>query len=444
MAGDGWTNIKLGDVCTKIGSGATPKGGSSVYLDTGNIALIRSQNVYNDGFKNNGLVYISQEHADQLSNVEVQQEDVLLNITGDSVARCCQVDPQVLPARVNQHVAIIRTDQTQLNAQYLRYYLVSPQMQRVMLSWGGSGGTRNALTKGMIEAFGIVAPEDVKEQQAIACILGALDDKIELNRRMNRTLESMARAIFKSWFVDFDPVRAKSEGGKPPGLAPNIAELFPNSFGDSKLGEIPYGWDVMPLFDIATYVNGAAFKSIDFCNPGDGLPVVKIAELKNGITDQTKYSKRELNETQRIDTRDMLYSWSGSPDTSLDVFLWTRGPGLLNQHIFKVITNTGAQKRFVYYLLKHLRPTLIEIARNKQTTGLGHVTIADMKQLFVYRPSDPVLHAFDRIVGPLFNRCFSGEMESGTISDLRDTLLPKLISGDLRVTDAERIVERCV
>lgn len=161
MAGEGWTNIKLDDVCTKIGSGATPKGGSSVYLDTGNIALIRSQNVYNDGFKINGLVYISQEHADQLSNVEVQHGDVLLNITGDSVARCCRVNPQVLPARVNQHVAIIRTDPSQLNAQYLRYYLIAPQTQELMLSWAGSGGTRNALTKGMIEAFEIIAPEDV-------------------------------------------------------------------------------------------------------------------------------------------------------------------------------------------------------------------------------------------------------------------------------------------
>jgi type I restriction enzyme S subunit len=283
----------------------------------------------------------------------------------------------------------------------------------------------------------------LKEQEAIACILGALDDKIELNRRMNRTLEAMAQAIFRSWFVGFDPVHAKADGGKPSGLSSYIADLFPDGFEDSELGEIPCGWDVIPLYNVAEYINGAAFKSIDFCNPADGLPVIKIAELKNGITEQTKYSQRELNEKQRIDTGDMLYSWSGSPDTSLDVFLWTRGAGLLNQYIFKVIPNTGAQKHFAYYLFKHLRPTLIEIARNKQTTGLGHVTIADMKQLLVCRPPDPVIHAFDRIVGPLFNRYFSGEMESDTISDLRDTLLPKLISGDLRVSDAERIVERC-
>src|SRR5438132_14320480 len=147
MAVDGWAQIRLGDVCTKIGSGATPLGGASVYLDAGEVALIRSQNVYNDGFHHNGLTYITTEHAEELSNVEVRRGDVLLNITGDSVARCCQVDPAILPARVNQHVAIVRPDPDKLNPRFLRYSLVSPAMQQRLLSWAASGGTRNALTK---------------------------------------------------------------------------------------------------------------------------------------------------------------------------------------------------------------------------------------------------------------------------------------------------------
>src|SRR5690554_1843217 len=107
MAND-WPQVELGPLCSKIGSGATPRGGEKVYLAKGDIALIRSQNVHNDGFKTDGLAYIAEEHADQLANVTVEPHDVLLNITGDSVARCCQVAPSVLPARVNQHVAIIR------------------------------------------------------------------------------------------------------------------------------------------------------------------------------------------------------------------------------------------------------------------------------------------------------------------------------------------------
>ena len=204
-----WTKISLGDVCTKIGSGATPRGGEEVYLKDGPYAFIRSQNVYNSRFARVGLAFIGDEHAEALRNVEVLPDDVLLNITGDSVARVCQVDPLVLPARVNQHVAIIRPNPNKLNPTYLRYYLASPAVQAMLLSWAGSGGTRNAITKQMIESFEVRAPTDLAEQCAIAHILGTLDDKIELNRRLNETLEEMARALFKSWFVDFLPVRAK-------------------------------------------------------------------------------------------------------------------------------------------------------------------------------------------------------------------------------------------
>ncbi len=206
---DQWRNVALGDVCTKIGSGATPRGGKDVYLDEGLYTLIRSQNVYNDGFRREGLAFISDHHADELRSVEVFEDDVLLNITGDSVARACQVAPDVLPSRVNQHVAIIRPDAINLDSGYLRYYLVSSEMQTVLLSWAGSGGTRNALTKGMIESLEVTLPP-LSQQRTIAHILGTLDDKIELNRQINETLEEMARALFRSWFVDFDPVRAKA------------------------------------------------------------------------------------------------------------------------------------------------------------------------------------------------------------------------------------------
>ncbi len=205
MADSVFPTRKLGELCSKIGSGATPRGGSKVYLDFGEVSLIRSQNVRNDRFDQNGLVYIERRHAKQLDSVEVAYGDVLLNITGDSVARCCQVDASILPARVNQHVAIVRPLAEQLDASFLRYFLISPEMQNHMLAWAGSGGTRNALTKGMIEEFSVPVPP-LPEQKAIAHVLGSLDDKIELNRQMNATLEAMAQALFKSWFIDFDPV----------------------------------------------------------------------------------------------------------------------------------------------------------------------------------------------------------------------------------------------
>jgi len=264
MGNNAFPTQELNPLCSKIGSGATPRGGSKVYLDRGEIALIRSQNVRNEHFEQSGIVFIEQKHADQLANVIVEKGDVLLNITGDSVARCCQVDSNFLPARVNQHVAIIRPKPERLDDRFLRYFLISPFMQNLMLSWAGSGGTRDALTKGMIESFKVPLPP-LSEQKAIAHVLGSLDDRIELNRRMNETLESMAQALFKSWFVDFDPVidNALAGGKEIPAelsekaqvraalgdkrrpLPEEIRALFPDEFTFSdELGWIPKGWEV--------------------------------------------------------------------------------------------------------------------------------------------------------------------------------------------------------
>ncbi len=158
------------------------EGGSEVYLPD-DVSLIRSQNVYNDGFKRDGLAYIDDRHAKELQNVIVEDGDVLLNITGDSVARVCQAPNDVLPARVNQHVAIIRPRKDVLDSRYLRYFLVNSIMQQHMLALAAVGATRNALTKGMIEAFEVPTPP-LSEQRAIAHILGTLDNKIELAKEM--------------------------------------------------------------------------------------------------------------------------------------------------------------------------------------------------------------------------------------------------------------------
>ena len=215
------------------------------------ISLIRSQNVYDHEFTPEGLAYIDDSAAYKLRRVNVEKDDVLLNITGDSIARCCIVPKWVLPARVNQHVAIIRPSD-KLNSIFLQKYLSHPQVKAYMLRHD-SGGTRKAITKGHIGSFLIPLPP-LDEQNRIAHILGTLDDKIELNRQMNETLEAIARAIFKSWFVDFDPVRAKLEGRKPVGMDSETAALFPAEFQDSALGKIPKGRAVGTLGEIAENV----------------------------------------------------------------------------------------------------------------------------------------------------------------------------------------------
>ncbi len=223
MSSNGWKSYKLKDLCLKIGSGATPRGGKETYLEDGPFALIRSQNVLDFFFSFDGLAFINQDQADQLSNVELEEIDVLLNITGDSVARVCQVPKELLPARVNQHVSIVRPIRSKILPEYLKYYLLNPSFKNYMLALASVGGTRNALTKGMIEEFDIKVPP-LPIQERIVSILSSLDDKIEINRQTNATLEAIAQAIFKEWFVDF---------------------RFPGATGEmqeSELGMIPRGW----------------------------------------------------------------------------------------------------------------------------------------------------------------------------------------------------------
>jgi type I restriction enzyme, S subunit len=276
----------------------------------------------------------------------------------------------------------------------------------------------------------------LEEQQAVACILGALDDKIELNRRMNQTLEAMAQAIFKSWFVDFDPVRAKSSGRQPPGLAPHIADVFPDAFEESELGEIPKGWRVEGLDEIATFLNGLALQKYP---PKDGrsLPVIKISQLRKGSTDGADLASSDIDHAYIVTDGDVLFSWSGS----LECVLWTGGHGALNQHLFKV-TSAMFPKWFYYLWIHQHLPEFRHIAAGKATT-MGHIQRHHLREAKALIPSSPLLEAMDRVLSPIVKAIILRNLESRTLAALRDTLLPKLISGELRVPDAERIVGRC-
>ncbi len=248
--------MRLADITLKIGSGATPRGGAESYLaERENFALIRSQNVFDRRFDCTGLAFISDEQTLGLQNVVVQPGDLLLNITGDGItfSRCCSVPTEILPACVNQHVSIIRVNPELADPGYVLSFLTHSSVKSYIESFN-AGGSRRAITKGHIESFRLPLPP-LSEQRSIAHVLGAFDDKIELNRKMNETLEAMARALFKSWFVDFDPVRAKAEG-RDTGLPAHIAALFPDSFEDSELGEIPTGWNIGRLDDLLVLQRG--------------------------------------------------------------------------------------------------------------------------------------------------------------------------------------------
>lgn len=384
-----------------------------------------------------GLAYINEDQARRLEGVEVRSGDVLLNITGDSVARVCQVSEDALPARVNQHVAIIRPNPAEIDPRFLRYFMVAPRFQDFLLSMASSGATRDALTKGMIEDFEIPY-RPVEEQRKIGKLLGALDDKIDLNRRMSATLEEMARALYRSWFVDFDPVHARARGEPPAHMDPTTAALFPDRFGEDGL---PEAWHEEPIIDQASWINGAAYKNMHFSRDPEALPVVKIAELKAGITSGTRFTATDLGSKYLIQRGELLFSWSGNPDTSIDAFVWPHSDGWLNQHIFAVRENGKAGKALLFLMLRFYKPEFAEIARNKQTTGLGHITRKDLEAFLVRIPTADVAKVFEDQIEPLFQRYQSCLYEGISLAALRDAVLPRLMSGELRIRDAERQIE---
>lgn len=438
--GSDWEVLLLGENCTKIGSGATPRGGSKVYLTKGEVALIRSQNVLNREFSRKGLVYISLNHAEQLSNVEVERNDVLLNITGDSVARCCQVVDDVLPARVNQHVAIIRPVSEKLDPQFLRYYLVSPRIQSQMLSWACSGGTRNALTKVMIESFKITAPNDIKEQRAIAHILGSLDDKIELNRRMNETLEAMARTISKSWFVDFDPVYAKAEG-RDTGLPAEIAALFPDRFEDSELGEIPTGWMLVSLSEVFTIIGG-------------GTPKTNVKEYWGGdilwfsVVDAPGETDIFVIDTEKQITPIGVDKSSTKVLRKGTTIISARGtvgkcalvgrPMAMNQSCYGIQGKDGVGDYFVYFTI---RRQVADLQRSGHGSVFNTITRDTFNTIRIVCPPAKLSISYDEILYPIMESVLANINEIKTLTALRDTLLPKLISGELHVPDVKKFSE---
>jgi type I restriction enzyme S subunit len=278
-------------------------------------------------------------------------------------------------------------------------------------------------------------PPMTTASRKLVSVLEATEAKIDLNRQANETLEAMARTLFRSWFVDFDPVRAKADDTKPPGINAETAAVFPNKFEDSALGKIPKGWHTEPLDEIAHFLNGLALQKYPASDGQPFLPVIKIAQLRAGSAENADRAGLDVPEPFVIQDGDLLFSWSGS----LEVRVWSGGRGALNQHLFKV-TSTRFPMWFVYHwLLEHL-PDFQAIAAAKATT-MGHIQRHHLHAAKAVVPSTDALKAASKIMEPCAERCLANDLESRALSEMRDTLLPKLLSGELRVPNTERTVE---
>ncbi|NTT85938.1 restriction endonuclease subunit S [Tabrizicola fusiformis] len=296
-----------------------------------------------------------------------------------------------------------------------------------------AGSGQPLLNQQILSSIPVTAPTPL-EQRAIAATLGALDDKIELNRKMNATLEAMARALFRDWFVDFGPTRAKMEA-RAPYLSPDLWPLFPARLDDD--GK-PEGWAEKPLDQIADFLNGLALQKFPAESDTDSLAVIKIAELRNGVTANSNRASRKVPPQYVVQDRDFLFSWSGS----LLAKFWTGGEGALNQHLFKVTSDRYPAWFYSEWVQHHLDDFQV-IAASKATT-MGHIQRGHLKAAKTICPPDHVIARLGEVVAPLIARIVGNELASRTLAQTRDLLLPRLMSGEVRVAEAERLLETTI
>lgn len=449
-----WSVCSLRNLCKKIGSGATPAGGEANYLPQRvQWALVRSQNVFDRRFDVDGLAYISDEQAERLSSVALQPGDILFNITGDGVTfgRACAVPEQILPAVVNQHVSIIRVNPQLAEPGYVLAYLTHPDIKHYIESFN-AGGSRRAITKGHIESFQVPVPP-LQEQRAIAHILGMLDDKIELNRRMNETLETISRAVFMSWFVDFAPVRAKASGEpvdsicRRLGITPDLLALFPDSFQDSKVGEIPQGWPVKTIGDIAERVAMGPFGSsikVETFVP-EGVPVISGQHLHGFILQDSTFNFIDHKHANKIRNAivqrgDVIFTHAGNIGQAAFIPENSRYERyIISQRQFYMRCNLSlVTPSFVAYYFRSPEGQH-KLLANASSSGVPSIArpATYLRSIELVLPPKLVLDAFEKLIRSIHLRFRRNMDESDILAALRNTLLPKLISGEIRAPERQ-------
>lgn len=395
--------VKMKDICTKIGSGATPKGGNNAYIEEGT-ALIRSQNILDFSFSYNGLAYINYEQASKLNGVTIKEDDVLLNITGDSVARACMVDNSVLPARVNQHVCIVRGNKSRVLSSFILYFLQMKKPELLMMA--SSGATRNALTKGMIEELEVELPS-LEKQERMVSLLDNLQNKISKNNQINRNLSEQMQAIFGSIFY--------SEMEKE-----NKASL-----GDYLYIKGRIGWKGLKKEE---YLSESEYRIIN----GESLTVTGIDWNKAGYISEERYIE---SPEIMLQEGDILISKDGTIGKIGYVNKLDK-PTSVASGIF-VVRNLKPEEVstvFIYCLLNSDYFKSFIVSRTEGSV-IPHLYQKDFVTLEIPILSQEQIELFNSTVVPLFESFFSNQTENIRLAALRDSLLPKLMSGELDVSD---------
>lgn len=397
-----WKEYKIGDICRKVCSGGTPSSKRSEYYD-GDIPWLNTKEInFNRIYKTEKC--ITEEGLKNSSAKWIEANSVIVAMYGATAGKSAITK---IPLTTNQACCNLTINSDVADYRYVYYFLCHKFYKLASLA---NGGAQQNLNAQIIKDFSINLPS-LTEQMRIADVLSSLDDKIEVNMRINDNLEQQAQALFKSWFVDFEPFK---EG----------------EFVESELGMIPKGWRVMSLTNIANYTNGLAMQKFRPNNKDKGLPVLKIKELGQGSFDSSCDRCSSLIEEQfKVNNGDIIFSWSGT----LLVDIWCGGICGLNQHLFKV-TSKEFPKWFYYMWTKeHLR-NFIHIANDKAVT-MGHIKRGHLEEAKVLVPVSEEFYKMTRIIQPIIEVIIEKKIENLKLSIVRDTLLPHLMSGELKVND---------
>jgi type I restriction enzyme S subunit len=440
MAGE-WTECSLADVI-EVKHGFAFEGRYISDEPRGDVLLTPGNFAIGGGFKGDKFKY----YAGPVPNDFVLNEgDLLVTMTDLSKQSDTLGFPAFVPSRTdgrrylhNQRLGkVVVKDERVLDTKYLHYLLCSCDYRHEVLA-SATGTTVKHTSPDRIRRFSFLRPP-ISEQRVIAHILGTLDAKIELNRRMSETLEAMARALFKSWFVDFDPVRAKAEG-RDPGLPKSLADLFPARLVDSELGEIPEGWEVGTLADVAAL------------NPEVWSKQTRPTEIRYVDLSNTKWGRIDaVTVYQAYDTPSRAQRVLRPGDTIVGTVRPGNGSyafilegGLTGSTGFAVLRPNKPQYAQFVYLASTAAENINALAHLADGGAYPAVRPEVVSATPVVRPGDEVLGHFAAASGPMLAMMAHNERESRTLAALRDTLLPKLISGELRIEDAEKFIGRAV
>jgi len=428
------TGLTLGQLVTLV-RGNTYK--SALLGQAGPVLLGLASIQRNGGFRGDSLKTYGGESAEKLllrpGELYVSLKDVTQS--GDLLGSVARVPKSVTLGRLTQDTVKLQFDPAQYPSDLLYWTLRCPEY-RSYCRERAIGTTNLSLSRDDFLAFSLPAASD--ERLELVALLEAVEHRIDLLRQTSATLESVAQALFKSWFIDFAPTRALADGREPEGMDAATAALFPTEFGESALGLIPRGWQARSLDSFAKYLNGLALQKFPPESDDEFLPVIKIAQLRAGSSVNADRASAKLKPEYVVKDGDVLFSWSGS----LEVEFWCGGDGALNQHLFKV-TSDEVPKWFYYLATRHFLPGFREIAAHKATT-MGHIQRRHLTEAKVALPSASVMRELGRVAAPLLERRIANALQARELAKLRDWLLPRLTSGKLRLPEARVQLEEAM